>query len=315
MKNKLLVSVFAMAVAAFGLSSCETESNVTEVCTDMIQESMHKSARSLAQLDGQTLTISEYEFLGGVNDDRMVYRTIAFGNGVKGVKTVDTLTYAYGEWGEHNTSFSLLITPPMGDPYTLWYKGNVFLAPDGRVYGGDGTANSSRVEKWEKTIATLPNTAWDATFEDEFVQDSVFEDSIRTIFIPPMTFKTDTIKVFKGQMDTLSADTTCIYRVKFERNPQTFANTGHFYMESIRSTYDRATKETTIVSRNIKEYDFEWYFSEVSSDAKFVIVLKSTTPGVDGQTLSISKYKADDQGGLEFLLDGVTYSRAPLDNH
>lgn len=309
MRNKLLVSVFAVAIA-FAFTACETKSNVTDVCTDMVKESLHKSARSLVQLDGQKLTISEYEFLGGVDDNRMVYRTIAFGNNVNEPKNVDTLTYEYGEWGDANTTFSLLVTPKNGEPYTLLYKGNAFITPDGRSIGGEGVDNTPRVEKWEKTIGTLPNTNWEAMFEGDYVLDSVFEDSIRTTFIPPMTFITDTIQVFKGKMDTLSADTTCVIRFNLVRDAAG-ANTGHFYKRSVRSTFDRETKTASVVSEKVTEYDFNWFFSDVSSDAKFTIILKNTENGEE-EKLSISKYKVDDAGNAEFLLGGLTYTQPVL---
>ena len=308
MKNKLLVSVFAAAIAMFAFSSCETKSDVTGVCTDMVKQSLHKSARSLVQQDEQKLTISEYEFLGGVDDNRLVYRTIAFGNGVNEPKKVDTMTYEYGEWSEQNTVYSLYVTPRNGEPFTLKYKGNALITPDGRAIGGEGTENTARVEKWEKTIASFPNTEWEAMFEGEYLLDSVFEDSIRTIFIPPMTFKTDTIKVFKGKMDTVNADTTCYFRFDVERNAAN-ANTGHFYKRSVRSKYNREAQKADTLSIEIKEYDCTWFFSDVSSDAKFIVTLKSTTAGVDGDVLSISKYKTDDAGkASDFLLYGLTFT-------
>lgn len=311
MKNKLLVSVFAVAIA-FAFTACETKSNVTDVCTDMVKESLHKSARSLVELNGQRLTISEYEFLGGVDDNRMVYRRIAFGHKTGEVKRVDSLTYEYGEWGNANTTFSLFVTPTDGsEPYTLLYKGNAFITPDGRSIGGEGVDNTARVEKWEKTLASLPNTDWEAMYEGDYVLDSVFEDSIRTTFIPPMTFITDTIQVFKGKMDTLSADTTCIIRFDLRRNA-TGDNMGQFYKKSVRSTYDRTTKTASVVSEKVTEYDFNWFFSDVSSDAKFTIILKNTTTGEE-EKLNISKYKVDDAGAaLEFLLGGLTYTRPVL---
>lgn len=310
MKNKLLVNVFALTVAAFAIISCENKSNVTDVCEGMVKESMHKSVRSLAQQDGQKLTISEYEFLGGVNDNRMVYRTIAFGNGIDEPKRVDSLTYEYGEWGEANTSYALYITPRSGEPYTLWYKGNSFITPDGRSIGGEGTDNTARVEKWERTIASFSNTDWEATFRGELVMDSIFEDSIRSTFIPPMTIRYDTIKVFKGKMDTLSADTTCYFHIELQRNPATLANTGHFYKKSVRTKYNRESKTETVEREDVKEYDCNWFFSEVTSDAKFVITLQSLTPGIEGDVLSISKYKVDDAGeAVELLLGGLTYTR------
>ena len=305
MKNKFLLSVFATAIAAFAFTSCEPKSNVTEVCTDMLKESLHKSARSLEQLDGQTLKISEYEFLGGVNDNRLVYRTIAFGNGTNEPKKVDTLTYAYGEWIDQNTAFTLLVTPPTGDPYTLLYQGNALITPDKRAIGGEGTANSARVEKWEKTIASLPNSDWEALYEGEFVVDSILEDSV---YVNPITFEQITIKVFKGKMDTLSADTTYYCRFEINRDANN-ANTGHYYVRTERSKYNRATKEKTIISEKEKDFDCTWYFAEVSSGAKFTLVLQSTD-GDDVEKLSISKYKTDDSDiPVEFQLGGLMYAR------
>ena len=312
MKNKLLVSVIAMAIAAFAFTSCEKNEapSVTEVCSDMVKESLHKSPRSLVLLEGEVLTIEEYEFLGNVNDNRLLYRTLSFGNGKYVPKTVDTLTYEYGEWQENNTVFTLKVYPKAGEPYTLLYRGNSFITPEGHIIGGEGLDNAARVEKMEKALATFPNTKWEGTFKGEFVMDSIFRDSIRTTFVPPMSFKYDTIQIFTGQMDTLSADTVCNFKLEFTYDYSTATATGHYYKESIRSTYNRETKQETIESKDIKEYDYNWYFSELSSDAKFMIQLKSKNPSIEGEKLNISKYKTDDAGNAaEFLLGGVTFTR------
>jgi len=309
MKNKLLVFAFAAAAVTFAFTSCETKpsANVKDVCGDMIKESITKSARSLLELDGQTLTISEYDFIAGLKSDQMVYRTITFGNGAFKAKAVDTLTYEFGSWSENNKAFSLLITPRKGEPYTLVYSGNSFITPDGRWFGGEGSANTARVEKWEKTMVNFPNNEWEGEFKDKLVIDSVLEDSVKVTFIPPMTFRYDTIKIWKGKIDTLNADTTCYFHFNLDRNPSTLANTGHFYKKSVRSKYDKKNKTLDIISVNEKEYDCTWYFSDVTSDAKFSIILESTTAGVKGDTLNISKYKLDDAGNAhEFLMSGVT---------
>lgn len=310
MKNKILFCVFAAAAVVLAMTSCETKSpKVTDVCTDLVKESLHKTPRSLTLLTGEVLTIEEYEFAGGVSDNRLIHRLISFGNGVDEPKRVDTMTYEYGEWKESNTSYTLLVTPKTGEPYTLTYRGNALIDPEGHVIGGEGLDNAARVEKWEKTLSTLPNTKWKGTFRGEFVMDSVFRDSIRTVFIPPMTFKTDTIKVFTGEMDTISADTTCYYELEFKQDATTKATTGHFYQRSVRSTYDRSTKQETVVSEETTEYDYKWYFSEVSSDAKFMINIVATTGGEKSDRLNISKYKTNDAGNpAEFLLNGLTYT-------
>ena len=309
MKNKLLVSVFAMAMAAFALTSCETKSNVTDVCSDLVKGSMHKFARSLQQQDGESLTISEYEFLGGVNDNRMVYRTIMFGNGTFKAKQVDSLTYEYGEWNEDFTSHSLLVTPRTGDPYTLYYRANAFIAPDGRVFGGE-VNNTARVEKWEKALATFPASGdWEGVFRSEFVLDSVFEDSIYT---NPITLEDVVIKVFKGKMDTLSADTTCKIWFTVNRDPNTLINTGHYKIHTMRTKYNRETKEETVVREAVKEYNCNWFFSDVSTDAKFSITMKSTGANADIDVLNISKYKLDDSGKpAELQCNGVACTPTP----
>ena len=311
MKNKLLVSVFAAVVGAFALTSCESKTNVMELCGDMLKETLHKTPRSLVKLDGQKLTIYEYEFLGGVDDNRLVYRTVGFGNGYNQPKTEEIQTFEYGEWGEANNSYVLNVTPAKGDPYTLIYVGNSLVRPDGLVIGGDLADNTDRVNKWEGVLNTLPNTTWEATFKDKYVMDSIFRDSIRTTFIPPVTFIEDTIKVYTGKMDTLNADTSCYYRIDFTRDAA-YKNTTTVYMKSVRSQYNRETGK--IDTLNVIEHssNYNWYFSDVSSASKFIISLDNVDPAEDGDDLSITKYKLDDAGmPAEFLLDGMTFTLVP----
>ena len=310
MKNKLLVSVFATAIAVFAFTSCESKSDVTEVCTDLTQKSLHKSARSLLEVNGETLTISEYEFASSnVNDNRLVYRTITFGNGKFEPKKVENLTYQYGDWNEDYTKFSLLVTPATGAPYTLWYGSNALQTSDGRLFGGEGTANTARVEKWEKTLNNFLNTDWEGVLEENIVLDSVMMDSVYKYRVGGKTYY-DTIKVWTGEMATTFADST-VYTFDVKRDASSLANTGHYVKKFKRYNYNKETKEKTFLGDSIiKEYDYTWYFSEVSSDSKFSITLKSTTSGVEGDVLGISKYKLDTLGAAaEFLLDGVTYKR------
>lgn len=317
MKNKLLVSVFAVGIALFAFTSCENKSDVTGVTTDLLKQTLHgvtsgtSAARGLSELDGPQLYLAELEFASkDVNDPVLLLREIAFGDGVYMAKKVDTMTYEYGEWMEQGTAFSLYVTPSSGETFILRYKGDALIAPNGTVYGGSTAANAARVEKWEKVINTFPNTDWEGTFKGDYVLDSVFRDSIRTTFIPPMTFKKDTIQVF-DHMDTVAADTTCFYRLIFERDLNTLANTGHYYRKEVRSKYDKKTKETTIISEKVVEYDCRWMFTEVSTEKKFTVQLaNTTTPSVQGDKLSISKYELDEAGvPASFLLGGVDFKR------
>ncbi len=316
MKNKLLVSVFAVAIAALALTSCEPKSDVMAVNTDLLKGTLHgvntgtSAARGYSQLDGATLLIAEYEFPSkNVNDPILLHRVIAFGDGAFESKQVDTLNYEYGEWQDQGTVFTLYVTPKSGVPYVLKYNGDALVGPDGRVYGGSSAANSARVEKWEKVIATLPNTDWRAEYRGDFVLDSVFRDSIQ--FKPfPRPGHYDTIPWF-DHMDTVAADTTCEYKWSFKRDLASLANTGHFYQKEIRSKYDRETKMIDTISIIENQFDFHWMFSEVSSEKKFTVqLMKTTLPEFEGEKLSISKFELDSVGDASsFLLEGITYTR------
>lgn len=311
MKNKLLVSVFAAAVAVFAFSSCENKSNVTEVCSDMVKESMHSTPRSLLKLDKHSISIEEYEFAGDVNDNRLLYRYIEFGDGVNSVKKVDTLFYTYGEWEAQNTQFTLYVTPKTGDPYTLIYRGNALIQPDGKTFGGEAIDNVAKVEKLEKVITYLPNTKWEGTYLGEYVLDSVFRDSIRTTFIPPMTFIEDTIKIF-DKMDTVSADTACYYVIEFNRNATSFENTGHYYRKEVRTKYDLKTHTCDTISVKVKEYDSKWFIDGFSSDTRFSIGCISATPDVVGDPISISKFTMNDSEKPDgFIYNGANFHRLP----
>lgn len=310
MRNKLLVSVFAVAIA-FAFTACETKSNVTDVCTDMVKESIHGTPRSLVQLEGQTLSVIEYDFCGGVDDNRLIYRTIAFGNGSFSAKNVDTLLYTYGEWEEHNTQYYLNVTSKTGEPYKLIYRGNAFITPDGKVIGGEGNDNVARVEKLEKVTDCLPNTRWEGFYEGDYVLDSVFRDSIKNIFIPPMTFITDTIQVF-DRMDTVAADTTCHFILEFGRDANTYANIGHFYRKEVRTKYDKVNRVSDTISVIVKEYDSNWFIEAFTSDSRFSIGFVSTTPDVTGDQLGITKFVMNDPSKPDgFIYNGATFTRLP----
>ena len=311
MKNKLLVSVFAVGIALFAFTSCEQKSNVMGVCSDLLKESIHGTPRSLVKVDGPALSIEEYEFLGGVNDNRLLYRSIAFGDKVFTPKKADTLQYTYGAWEEQYTQFYLMVTPKSGEPYKLIYRGNALITPEGKTIGGEATDNVARVEKLEKVINCLPNTKWEGVFEGEYVLDSVFRDSIRTRFIPPMTFITDTIKVI-DHMDTVSADTSCYYRLEFYRDDTTLAKTGHFYSKEVRSKYNTKTRVCDTLSVKVKEYDSQWFIDGFTSDSRFSIGFISANPGVVGDPLSISKFIMNDPGKPDgFICKGATFTRLP----
>jgi hypothetical protein len=191
----------------------------------------------------------------------------------------------------------------------MWYRGNALVLPDGRKVGGEGTDNAARVEKLAKVAGCLPNTKWEGRYEGEFVLDSVFRDSIRTRFIPPMTYITDTIQVF-DRMDTVSADTSCNYILEFYRDATTNANTGRYYREEIRSKYDKATRTCDTISAIVKEYDCVCYINAFTSDSRFSVMFVSTTPEVTGDQIGISKFVMNDQSKPDgFLYNGAAFQR------
>lgn len=161
------------------------------------------------------------------------------------------------------------------------------------------------------------NTDWEATFRDKYEVDSVFRDSIYKHMSHGKIVR-DTIKVF-DHLDTLCADTTACYYVKLNRD-SAYKNTGFFSLTEFHVKYDSVSKTNDTSDIKIKEYDFEWYFSEVSSDAKFKIILKDASTGEAKDTLDISKYKYETKVDTttvppttkvthEFLRGGLMYKR------
>lgn len=317
MKNKLLVSLFVVVAASLAFTSCKPKSDAKDVCDDLVKASIHKSPRSLLILNGDVLAIKEYEFASAsVGDNRVIYRELSFGNGAAQTKKVENLTYQYGAWDEHYTAYSMSFSP--ATPYaSVWYRGNSFIAPDGLVFGGEGNANTARVEKWEKTLGTMLNTDWEAIFRDEFELDSVFRDSIYKHMSHGKIVR-DTIKVF-DHMDTLCADTTKLIYIALNRD-SSHNNTGVYYQKETRAEYDSVAQAVKIIDQKESQYNFNWYFSEVSSDSKFKIILKDASTGEAKDTLDISKYKYETKVDTttvppttkvthEFLRGGLMYKR------
>lgn len=292
MKNKLLVTLCAAVAVSLAFTSCKPKSDAKDVCDDLLKTSLHKSPRSLLQLKGETLTIKEFEFASAnVNDNRIIYREISFGNGVDQTKKVLNLTYEYGDWNDNNTGYSLTFNP--ATPYaSAWYSGNSLITPDGLAFGGEGNANTARVEKWEKTLGTILNTDWEGTFRDKYETDSIFRDSIYKHMSHGKIVR-DTIKVF-DHLDTLCADTTACYYLTLNRDAE-YKNTGHFNLKEFHAKYDTLNKKVDTFDIKIREYDFKWYFTSVSSDSKFVIELKNSSTGKIDDVFDISKYKYEEK--------------------
>ncbi len=311
MKNKLLVTLCAAVAVSLAFTSCKPKSDVTDVCGDLLKTTMHGSPRSLLQLKGETLTIKEFDFpSANVNDNRIIYREISFGNGVDQPKKVLNLTYEYGDWNDNNTGYSIFFNP--ATPYaSAWYSGNSFITPDGLAFGGESNANTARVEKWEKVLASFPNTDWTATFMDEISYDSVFQYKYDTTYLPPtfINFVIDTIKKFDS-LKIRNADTICTYEYVFNRNADTYANTCHLKRTGVRSKYNADKGKPDTINLDVKDIDYVWFFSSVSSDSKFSVALKSKTVGAEDEVLDISKYKTDSVGAASsFLYGGLNYTR------
>lgn len=322
MKNKLLVTLCAAVAVSLAFTSCKPKSDVTDVCGDMVKTSMHSSPRSLLLLNGETLTIKEFDFASSsVNDNRIIFREISFGNGTEQSKTVLNLTYSYGAWNDNNTGYSLTFNP--ATPYaSAWYRANAFITPDGLTFGGDGN-NVARVEKWEKTLSSFPNTDWTATFMDEISYDSVFQYKYDTTYLPPtfIDFVIDTIKKFDS-LKIRNADTTCTYDYVFNRDSSTYANSCHLKRTGVRSKYNAETGKPDTINLDVKDFDYTWFFSSVSSDSKFKITLVDDQDKEQSEVLDISKYKYDvkyveDTTTMtidtivthEFLLNGLMFKR------
>ena len=86
----------------------------------------------------------------------------------------------------------------------------------------------------------------------------------------------------------------------------------YFLINDIHSKYDKKTQSCDTISVTVKEYDCVWFINAFSSDSRFSVSFISTTPGVEGDPISISKFVMNDQSKPDgFLYSGASFHRLP----
>ena len=108
-----------------------------------------------------------------------------------------------------------------------------------------------------------------------YVLDSVFRDSIRTRFIPPTTFVTDTIKIF-DRIDTIPADTLCSCMNKELKSYYTFSLQAEPGVEfKLREVNDPDWSNQIVYydEASGQWYDFSNFVLDIPSDYEWIIDL------------------------------------------
>ena len=273
MKNKLFIPLFLLTMG-FGLVACQPDVDVLGINMDIAKETLvggSDSARSVCLASGTTLKIIEYNFLP---DSKATRTECIFGDGLQESKTVK---YSYVmEFAEKNYGLNLTFTPEDAEasPLDVYFAGNVLIEK-----GGDTITDvNSKCDKLQTLAGQLSNTTWyykDSTLwtDTAIVVDYIKYDTTYRVVIqngrpvgkePVVTVDT----IWKEILDTIGVKDFTHIEFTFNRDLNTFANTGHYSYE--HSEYTKDLVKIDSVSHS-EEKDYRWGFSDISTARRFAI--------------------------------------------
>lgn len=277
MKNKLFISLFILTIGSC-LIACQTDVDVMGINKDIAKETLvggSDSARSVCLVSGTTMKIIEYNFLPNSEAMRTEY---IFGDGLQEFKSVK---YSYVmDFAEKNYGMNLTFTPEdtQADPIDVTFIGNVLIEN-----GGDTIADvNSKCDKLETIVGQLSNTSWyykDSTLWKDTVKvfdyikvDTTLKPVIGIVGGRPGIIRVDTIftkdSVFKDSITTIGLKSYNKIEYTFNRDLNTFANTGSYSYEHAEYTRDLVKIES--VSESMYR-DYRWGLSDISTGRRFGI--------------------------------------------
>ena len=276
MKNKLFIPLFILTMG-FGLVACQPEVDVLGINRDIAQGTLigTDSARSVCFVSGTTMRIIEYKFLP---DDKATRTECIFGDGLN---TSNSVKYSYVmDFMENGYGCTLLFTPEdaNAEPINADFIGNVLFEN-----GGDTiTGITSKCNKLDKLVSQLSNSKWihvDSALWidtipvfDSIKIDTVLQSKVVGIVAGKPVIKVDTIikqdSVFRDSLDIIGIKRYERTEISFNRDKNTFANTGHYSY-----SYEEFTKDLVKVDSVAKymDKDYRWGFSDISTERRFGI--------------------------------------------
>lgn len=277
MKNKLFIPLFILTMG-FGLVACQPEVDVLGINQDIAQGTLigTDSARSVCFVTGTTMRIVEYKFLP---DNKATRTECIFGDGLN---TSNSVKYSYVmDFMANGYGCSLLFTPEdaNAEPINVDFIGNVLFEN-----GGDTITDvTSKCDKLSQIASQLSNSKWihvdSALWIDTIpVFDSIKIDTViesKIVGFRPGVgpiIKIDTIikqdSIFRDSLDIIGIKRYERTEISFNRDENTFANTG-----SYSYSYEEFTRDSVKVD-SVAKYmnkDYRWGLANISTGRRFGI--------------------------------------------
>ena len=288
MKNKLLVSAFAVALVTLAFTSCKEKTDFDAICDNLSKQTL-KGYFSGAEVmeDDMVLNLIQFNFAS----DGTVERTVmALGDSVyEAPATRKFSSWEFGEYCDGNASRYLTLIPEGGgEPLRVKYciggilEENQPMASDKNNKVKDIATSQESItgKKWhgEDTvffkIDTIINvTKYDTTYtykpkkddDGKTMKDSdghvIYEQTIKSI--------TETIVPTKMKW-AIAPKTINVRTLELNRDASSYENTGKWYMVAKEYEMD-SVRTITTKSDTLSSYDFHWSFVSYLSSSSFVI--------------------------------------------
>ena len=274
MKNKLLVSAFAMAFVALAFTSCKEKVDFDAIC-DGISNQTVQGIFSGASLYGDSLFVTEYNFK---KDGTVEFVGMVTGDGIyKAPIKAQFSSWEFGEYNNQKLGRYIILHPADGSEARKVNFIRAAIEEDGLPIMGD---KNDKVTDLPKTETAITGKKWHGNDTTFYKIDTI----MNVMQVDSIVYKHKEGK--KYVIDSVHYDTTYIQtkmkwavgpktiaerRIELNRNETTLENTGKWYMVEKAYEYDKNRNPKQVLD-TISSYDFHWTFVSYASTAAFSIV-------------------------------------------
>ena len=306
MKNKLLVSVFAMALVGLSFTSCKEKTDFDAIVNQISKETLKGYfSGSEAEANNLVMRIAQYQFL---ESDSVIRTVLALGDGVNGQPaTRKFASWSFGEYNNGGKGRYLTLDPGNegGEPLVVNFI-NGGIVEEGQPEAID---QNNKIKDVVPAQDNMVGKNWYANDTVWFTIDTtVTQIQYDTIYTykpkkDPETGKTmrddeghviyeQTIKEIKEkevpvkQKKKVTPTKVDIRQLVLSRDPQTFANTGTWYLKTEAYSVDKTTRKSETLVDSLSTYNFHWSFENFTSSSS--VVIKARQDGGKDELFEIS---------------------------
>ena len=288
MKNKLLVSAFAMAFVALAFTSCKEKVDFDAIC-DGISNQTVQGIFSGASLYGDSLFVTEYNFL---KDGTAEFDVMVFGDGIyKAPQKTKFSSWEFGEYNNQNLGRYIILHPADGGAPRKVNFIRAAIEEDGLPIMGDKNDKITEMttvqesvlgKKWAGSdtvffkIDTVVNvlkldTVLRRTGYKKDEDGNIMRDSLGYPIWEYVVDHIDTTITPTKMKWPIAPKSINVRRIEINRDSTSLTNTGKWYM--MNKEYEINDKRvTTLKVDTMASYDFHWNYLSFKSSSAFSIV-------------------------------------------